>query len=110
MVVINLLEVLGDTVKTEEVIEGMEKHDHDHADEDHDHEAEGHADEEHDHEAEDHAASDRITAVKKKACAKQYGKNGDYAAVSALLSRVVRAAAAGFACARTLRHQETAAA
>ena len=43
MVVINLLETLGESVKAEEVKEGME---HDHEDEDHDHE-EG---EEHDHE------------------------------------------------------------
>ncbi len=37
MVVINLLDVLGDTVKEEEVVEGMEAddHDHDHEDEDH---------------------------------------------------------------------------
>ena len=38
MEVINLLEVLGDKVKNEEIIEGME-HDHDH-DEDHDHDHE----------------------------------------------------------------------
>ncbi|MCR5255509.1 MAG: metal ABC transporter substrate-binding protein [Acetatifactor sp.] len=43
MVVINLLEVLGDFVKEEEVVEGMqEEHDHDHEDEDHE-------DEDHDH-------------------------------------------------------------
>ena len=53
MKVINLLEVLGDSVKEEEIKEGMEhEHDHDHEDGDeHDHE-EG---EEHDHEeGEDH--------------------------------------------------------
>lgn len=45
MKVINLMETLGDAVKEEEVIEGMEGHDHDHEEgEDHDHE------EEHDHE------------------------------------------------------------
>ena len=42
MVVINLLDVLGDAVKEEEVVEGMQEdeHDHDHedGDEDHDHE------------------------------------------------------------------------
>ena len=43
MVVINLLEELGDQVKEEELIEGMQgedehDHDHDHGDEDHDHE------------------------------------------------------------------------
>ena len=47
MKVINLMETLGDAVKEEEVIEGMEGHDHDHEEgEDHDHE-EG---EDHDHE------------------------------------------------------------
>ena len=50
MVVINLLDSLGDSVKEEEEVEGME-HDHDHehedADEDHDHED---ADEDHEHE------------------------------------------------------------
>ena len=43
MVVINLLESLGDKVKEEEVKEGMqgeEEHDHDHEDHDHDHEEE----------------------------------------------------------------------
>ncbi|MBQ9906340.1 MAG: zinc ABC transporter substrate-binding protein [Oscillospiraceae bacterium] len=47
MQVINLLEVMGDAAKAEEVKEGMEHdhdHDHDHADEDHD---------EHDHEQEE---------------------------------------------------------
>ena len=47
MKVINLLEVLGDKVKAEEIKEGMqaeeeEHEDHDHDAEDHDHEAEGH--------------------------------------------------------------------
>ena len=39
MVVINLLDVLGDAVKEEEVVEGMQEdeHDHDHEDGDHDH-------------------------------------------------------------------------
>ena len=50
MIVINLLDVLGDKVKEEEVVEGMqgedEDHDHEDHDEDHDHE-EG---EDHDHE------------------------------------------------------------
>ncbi len=56
MVVINLLETLGNRVKEEEVVEGMqeEAHDHDH-DEDHD---EGHSEdhdqeEEHDHDEDD---------------------------------------------------------
>ncbi len=40
MAVINLMEALGDSVKEEELVEGME-HDHDHAhEEDHDHDAE----------------------------------------------------------------------
>ncbi len=38
MVVINLLEVLGDSVKEEEIVEGMQEEEHDHGDEDHDHE------------------------------------------------------------------------
>ncbi len=54
MIVINLLDVLGDAVKEEEVIEGMqeEEHDHDHDDEDHD-EDHDHDDEDHDHEHEE---------------------------------------------------------
>ncbi len=54
MQVIDLLEVVGDSAKEEEIIEGMqEDHDHEDADEDHDHEE---ADEDHDHEdaEEDH--------------------------------------------------------
>ena len=46
MVVINLMDELGNAVKEEELIEGMEGHDHD---EDHDHEDEDH-DHEHHHE------------------------------------------------------------
>lgn len=48
MVVINLLDILGDAVKEEEVVEGMqeEEHDHEDGDEDHDHED---GDEDHDH-------------------------------------------------------------
>ena len=58
MVVINLLESLGDKVKEEEVKEGMqgeEEHDHDH--EDHDHDEEEH-DHDHDHEDEDEVEYD----------------------------------------------------
>ncbi|MBQ3380403.1 MAG: zinc ABC transporter substrate-binding protein [Oscillospiraceae bacterium] len=54
MAVINLMEALGDSVKEEELVEGME-HDHDHAhEEDHEHEEDhDHAHEEdHDHDAE----------------------------------------------------------
>ncbi len=41
MRVVNLLEVLGDAVKEEEIVEGMEaEHDHDHEDEEHEHEEE----------------------------------------------------------------------
>ena len=50
MIVINLLEVLGDAAKTEEIIEGMEGHDHDDDHEGEDHE-EDHASEDHDHES-----------------------------------------------------------
>ena len=49
MIVINLLEVLGDKVKEEEIVEGME-HEHDH---DHDHEDGDHDDDDHDHDHED---------------------------------------------------------
>ncbi len=45
MKVINMLSVLGDYAKQEEIIEGMEQHDHDHEEDDH---------EEHDHEEHDH--------------------------------------------------------
>lgn len=46
--VLNMLEILGDAVKEEEVKEGMEhEHDHEHGDEDHDHD---HGDEDHEHE------------------------------------------------------------
>ena len=53
MIVINLLEVLGDEAKIEEVIEGMEGHDHEEGHED-DHEGEDHEGEAHDHEDNDH--------------------------------------------------------
>ena len=50
MVVINLLESLGDKVKEEEVKEGMQEEDeHDHGHDDHDHDEEEH-DHDHDHE------------------------------------------------------------
>ena len=53
MIVINLLDVLGDKVKNEEIVEGMEhEHDHEHEDDDHDHD-EDHDDDHHDHD-EDH--------------------------------------------------------
>jgi len=77
MKVINLLEVLGDRVKAEEVVEGMEhEHDHEHGDahhhhdDDHDHDAHHHEhehehgdahhhhDDDHDHEAHHHDDED----------------------------------------------------
>lgn len=64
MSVINLLEVLGDSVKEEEMVEGMQEdehdHDHDHEDADHDHEDadHDHEDADHDHEDEDHDHED----------------------------------------------------
>lgn len=55
---VNLLETLGDDVKAEEVVEGMEAHEHSH-DDDHDHSHEGeehaHEDDDHSHESEEHA-------------------------------------------------------
>jgi len=62
MSVINLLDVLGDAVKEEEVVEGMQEdeHDHDHEDADHDHEDadHDHEDGDHDHEDADHDHED----------------------------------------------------
>lgn len=57
MVVINLLETLGDSVKEEEVVEGMQGHDHDHEHEheegeEHEHEHEEGEEHEHEHEHE----------------------------------------------------------
>ena len=53
MVVVNLVEAMGEDIKLEEIVEGME-HDHDHdEDEDHDHDDEDHDPEDHDHD-EDH--------------------------------------------------------
>lgn len=58
MIVINLLEVLGDSVKEEEVVEGMQEedehdHDHHHDDEDGDHDADEDHDHDHEHEEEE---------------------------------------------------------
>lgn len=57
MVVLNLLQILGEKVKTEEIVEGMEHdHEHEHEDEeDHDHEGEEEheGEEDHDHEGEE---------------------------------------------------------
>lgn len=53
--VLNMLEILGDAVKEEEVKEGMEhEHEHEQGDEDHDHDHD-HGDEDHDH---DHGDED----------------------------------------------------
>ena len=57
MKVINLVEALGDKVKEEEIVEGMEHH-HDHDEHDHDHDAHEHEhghDHEHGHEAHEHS-------------------------------------------------------
>ena len=60
MQVVNLLEALGNNVKKEEVVEGMQEedeHDHDHGkkeDADHDHEHKEDADHDHDHEEDGH--------------------------------------------------------
>ena len=51
MIVVNLMEVLGDKVKEEEIVEGME-HDHDHEDEDHHDHEHGHEGHHHDEEEE----------------------------------------------------------
>ena len=63
MVVINLLDALGDSVKEEELVEGMQEGEHEHHhDEDEDHEDEDHEDEDHedeDHEDEDHDHEDQ---------------------------------------------------
>ncbi|MCR5278545.1 MAG: metal ABC transporter substrate-binding protein [Lachnospiraceae bacterium] len=54
MKVINLLETLGDKVKEEEMVEGMQESEHHHdEDEDHDHEDADHEHEDHDHEHEE---------------------------------------------------------
>ena len=61
MVVLNLLDLMGERAKTEEVVEGMEAdHDHDHEDADHDHEDadHDHEDADHDHEDADHDHED----------------------------------------------------
>ena len=59
MVVINLLETLGESVKEEEIVEGMQAdHDHDHDHEDADHEDGDHEDADHDHGDEDHEDAD----------------------------------------------------
>ncbi|MBQ9622276.1 MAG: ZinT/AdcA family metal-binding protein, partial [Treponema sp.] len=62
--VINLLEVLGDRVKTEEIVEGMEHehhHGHDHDDDEHghdDHDGDHHDEHDHDHDEHEHEHHD----------------------------------------------------
>ena len=60
--VINLMEVMGDKAKTEELVEGMQESEHHHEQEDEDHEHEDgdheHEDEEHEHEGEGHNHED----------------------------------------------------
>ena len=70
MVVINLLESLGDKVKEEEVKEGMEgeDHDHDHEGEDHDHDESEH-DHDHDHEEEETEYDEHVWLSLKNASA-----------------------------------------
>ena len=63
MQVVNLLEALGNDVKEEEVVEGMQDHDHDHehkedAAHDHDHDHEHKEDADHDHEHKEDADHD----------------------------------------------------
>ncbi len=54
MQVVNLVEAMGEDIKMEEIVEGMEhNHDHDHDDHDHDEDDHGHDEDDHDHD-EDH--------------------------------------------------------
>ena len=57
---ISLVEAMGEDIKIEEIVEGMEhEHDHDHEEEDeHDHEGEDHDHEEHDHDHEHEEEAD----------------------------------------------------
>ena len=62
-VALNLLDVLGSSVKAEEIVEGMEhehhdEHDHDHDHEGHEHEGHEHEHEHHHHEEEEEAEAD----------------------------------------------------
>ena len=67
MLAVNLLEVLGDSVKAEEVKEGMEaEHDHDH---DHDHDEAEEAEHDHDHEEEEVEYDEHVWLSVKNAAA-----------------------------------------
>ncbi len=49
---VNLVEAMGEDIKLEEIVEGME-HDHDHEDEEHEHDEDHEHDEEHEHDEDD---------------------------------------------------------
>ena len=58
MVVVNLVDAMGEDIKLEEIVEGMQ-HEHEHdEDDEHDHEDEDHEDEDHDHEEAEHEDED----------------------------------------------------
>ena len=52
MVVVNLVEAMGEDIKLEEIVEGME-YEHEHDEDDHEDDEEGHEDDKHEHEDED---------------------------------------------------------
>lgn len=57
LIALNLVEAMGDAIKMEEIVEGMEHDDHDHDDhdeddDDHDHDEDDHDEDDHDHEEE----------------------------------------------------------
>lgn len=63
MIVINLMDELGNAVKEEEIVEGMEEHDHEHEhehdeDEEHEHEDHDHEDHDEDHDHDEHNHED----------------------------------------------------
>jgi len=59
---VSLVEAMGEDIKAEEIVEGMEhEHHHDHdEDEDHDHEDHDHEDHDHDHEHEEEEADEHV--------------------------------------------------
>ncbi|MBQ6061171.1 MAG: zinc ABC transporter substrate-binding protein, partial [Clostridia bacterium] len=57
MKVVNLVEAMGEDIKMEEIVEGMEHehdHDHDHDDHDHDEDDHDHDEDDHDHDEDEH--------------------------------------------------------
>ena len=52
LIALNLVKAMGDAIKMEEIVEGMEHDDHDHDDHDDDHDDDDHDDDDHDHEEE----------------------------------------------------------